>query len=1224
MLRFARLAPLALPLVFSACNCDEVLGQLPAPLAVLAHGADETPPLDIVQVGLDPTPLATTATVDLDLRNDGNADLVVSDVVFGSDPDLCPAPSGAFTIEDPQGPAPRTFTLKKTTRRTLTVGFTPTSGAPGCTVVEVHSNDPASPVLRAVITGQGDAPQLCTDRGIIDFGEVFVGDHKDDTVHLTSCGTRPITITGATLNEQFPDPFTAAAVATGAPLAPGDAIDIPVTFAPLVEGTWSINNGTSGTISLTTDAPQAADYRVDLVGTARRPPSCEIQVVPDVVQFGNIGQDRTSTQSVFVRNIGELACTFTSADIREPAGSFTRNLVSLAGGDVLQPQQSGQVDVTFAPTAVNGVENGFLDVVTDDPVNPAIAVPLEGTSVEVTPCFLEAQPTALNFGVQPILHSVERTVTLTNVGTDSCILKHAQLAAGAPDFTVLEPALPITPVPSGSSVGVVATFRPQSAGSKTGTARITYKLFGFGNPDQTLDVPLSGQAQAPCISVTPQDIDYGTVAAGATADRDVTVRNCGGVDLSIRGVSLRTGSDPGFAVSAAPAVPTVIAAGAAETVTVRAAPQAAGAMFGTLEVLSDVDPQLVSLRANAPDGCNNGLVCRPDHVAFGEVEVDGSLVKSIICVNPSNTTVTLSPSGISDPFTVVSAPASVPPNGQAVIRVKYAPTAAGDDSATLSLGANTCSGAPLTAGLRGTGVDDDLPPCPTASTFDPQEVWNWDGGTTAPSSNQVWTTALVSRLEDTDGDGAVTRADMPRVIFLSFDKADSHLLSGVGIGGSDQINDPIPGLLRAVDGATGAEVWTAGNDDPEHRLNSSVTPALADIDGDGCVDIIGEKYVLLPGVEEIPNGPKVLGKFARGNLIAFDCHGAFKWISDEWTRSANELEDDGGIAVGDVDGDGFAEIAVADHLYDHNGHLLWRGGRGIGSAGHGPVSVLADVDGQPGLELVAGPTVYRADGSILWDHLDDVGYDGLPAVADLDGDGINEVVFRSGEVDVFEGPTGQRLAGPRYPATRSSMSGPDCDFQAGNDPSAGDDTDPCNIIPANPALMDIDHDGHLDIAVPAQQQLDCYDMNLNEMWRGTIYDGTGASGPMGFDFEADGYQNVVFADESHLFGWNSTGGVVYQAARQSVTMYEYPSLADINNDGHANFLIGSNDPFIGVAHGLKAYANTGTGWAQARGIWNQHPYIEDLISELGTPIPNTTGAMPYRAGFRTATPQCVP
>ncbi|HEY4220696.1 MAG TPA: choice-of-anchor D domain-containing protein, partial [Myxococcota bacterium] len=470
MLRaLVRLVPLALPVVFAACNCDNDLGHI-GPNAILVHGSDETPPLDILKVALDPTPLSTSVDTDFTLKNTGNRDLLVSSIVFGTDPDLCPTASGAFTVKAPDGPEPHALDVKKASAVQLTIAFTPTSGSPACAIVEVHSNDGDHAVLEALITGQGDAPQLCTDRAVIDFGDVVINDTKNDTVHLTSCGTRAITITNASLNAEFPDPFTAGSVSLGTPIAPGAAIDIPVTFHPLIESTWTIPGGTSGTIKLDTDAPQAPSYQVDLVGASHRPPSCEIQVIPSAVQFGDIGQNLTSTAPVIVKNIGQLACTFTSAAIRAPAGDFSlaNDAASpLNPGDTLQPQQSGTFQVTFAPTAVNGAENGFLDIITDDPVSPNIAVPLEGTSVEVTPCFLQAQPSSVSYGTQPLFHSAERTITVTNVGTDTCNLTSAALTSGAPDFHVLQPAFPFNAIFAGSHIDIIASFRPESAGTKS-------------------------------------------------------------------------------------------------------------------------------------------------------------------------------------------------------------------------------------------------------------------------------------------------------------------------------------------------------------------------------------------------------------------------------------------------------------------------------------------------------------------------------------------------------------------------------------------------------------------------------------------------------------------------------------------------------------------------------------------------------------------------------------
>lgn len=1226
----------------SACNCDELLGGLPAPIAVLTHGEDETPPLPYLEVGIAPTTLGQTAAVTLVLKNVGNLALQVSDVTTAADVELCPAPSAAFQISEPAGPT-RAFTLDEGKEQTITVGFTPTNGAPSCTVVEVRSDDVASPVLRAVLTGQGDAPQLCADRAIIDFGEVFVGDSKDDLVHLTSCGTRPITVTQASLDEQFPDPFTAGGVATGSPLAPGAAIDIPVTFNPLVVDSWSLANGTSGTITLTTDATQAADYRIELIGTSRRPPSCVIQVVPASVQFGNVGEGRTSTQRVFVRNIGELPCTFSSAAVRAPAGSFSSVLVDLTGGAVLQQAQSGSIDVTFAPTSIAGTESGFLDVVTDDPVSPNFAVPLQGTSVEVTPCFLEATPTALNWGAQPLFRSSEREVVLTNVGVEDCVVTDLDLNPGEPEFRVIEPPMTqlgdtLPPpfdsifggmfgafVPSGETVTFIVSYRPETVANHVGNVHFVYKELGGSiinpNPDQSLDVPLAGAGLAPCISVTPLDVDFGTVAVGATADRNVQVSNCGGVELFIRGINIRGGSHPDFHVQAAPTIPSSVLPGQGVTVTVRAAPtatgiaQASAAMYGQLEVLSDVEPQLVGLRANAPGTCT-GLSCSPTNLDFGEVIVGDTLVRSFVCQNPTGAPIPVAPT-VPAPFEILSAPDTIPPGGAGVFTVRYTAADTTLDTATITVGANTCTGGAATVAVRGNGTDDELPPCPQPTSFTPEALWEWDGDGQAPASRQTWSTPLVSRLQDDNGDGMVTRADTPRVVFISFDPDDApEYLTAGGISGSEeQVNDPVPGVLRAVDGASGQEVWT--NIDQAARLNSSVTPGLMDLDGDGCVEIIGQKWVLLPGVEAIPNGPKVHGKFARGNLLAFDCTGRVKWESQEWTRDPNELEDGGGVTVGDVDGDGFGEVAVGDHLYDHNGRLLWRGGRGTGSAGHGPTSVLVDVDGVPGLELVAGATAYRANGTILWDNLDNVSFDGHPAVADLDGNGTNEVVFRSGELAVFDGATGAIRFGPINPPTRMAM-GPECEPA----PAGSEEEDPCNIIPNNPALLDVDGDGDLEIAVASQEILIVYQHTLTEVWRATIWDGTGASGPAGFDFEADGTQNVVYADEGDLWSYGPTGSPVYDADRQSVTMFEYTPIADIDNDGHANLLAGSNEPMFDTAQGLDAWQNGGTRWAQARGIWNQHAYVEEIVSELGAPVWND-GPTPL-PGFRTASAQCVP
>ena len=1217
------------------CTCDEVLGQAPAPDAVLIFQAQTTPPLDNLVIGVAASPIGQAATATFTIENRGNVGLDVSDVVIAGDPVLCPAPSAGFVILQPAQTAgtARALAVAAGASTTVTVQFTASSGQPACAVVEVRSNDPDSPVLKARISGQGDAPQLCADRGLVDFGTLTVGERREEVVTLTSCGTRPFTLQAATLNAQFPEPFELVTAVTTQTLDVGTALPLTVAFDP--EAAGSFGGPSAGIIDLDTDLDAA--FRIELTGIARLPPACRIQVIPNLVQFGSVGQNRTSTQNVFVRNIGDLDCTFTSADIVGGA-PFSRALVDLAANDVLGPQQSGSLTVTFAPSTVAGRQADILRVVTDDPVNGTIDVPLEGTSVEVTPCFLEAEPTAVNFGFQTLRRSAEQEVLLRNVGTKTCIVTSADITAGAPEFAIIEPPFtalgdqlpPIfqnlfpfgSIVPVGETVAFIVSFRAEQAGLRQGNYRFAYKEQGFGTSAVNIDVPASGNGVAPCIEVVPGDIDFGTVAQGQNADQQASIRNCGGSDLVVRGVTIRSGSHRDFSVQNAPALPVTLLPGASAAVTVRAAPTANGtnldgaAMFGALSVMSDADTRTVNLRANSAGACVNGLVCSPRTLDFGDVLTGEDLVRSVVCSNPGTAPVAITPA-VAAPFQLVSAPSSVPAGGQAVIRVRFTPANTSAAQQTLTVGANDCQGAAIGVVVRGRGADDELPQCPDTQVFAPRAQWDWNGSNAvaARASHEVWVTPLVSRLEDTTGDGVVTRDDMPRVVFISFDRARSPS----PLASQESINDPIPSELRAIDGATGQEVWTVTN--PDHAVQSAETPAMADVDGDGRVEIIAQRFILLPGVETIPGGPKINGKFARGFLIAFNFDGSFKWVSDEWTRRADEIEDGGAPAIGDVDGDGFAEIASGDHLFDHNGRLLWRGdGVKIGSTGHGPTSVLADVDGVAGLELIAGSRVYRGDGTILWDRAD-VG-DGHPAIADLNGDGQNEIVIRGSLLHVLNGRTGADLVEAFQPPTQAGM-GREC--EAVSAPAEGED-DPCNIIPTNLAILNYDGGNDLEIFSSNREIITGYKLQggtLNEIFRKEIFDGTGASGPAGFDFEGNGTEEVVYSDESHLRTWSSPGTETFDGERVSVTIFEYSTIADVNNDGTAEMLVASNSPFFpSTVGGVRAYTNTGAPWANARSVWNQHAYVESIISELGVPLFEATPTpLP---GFRNARARCIP
>ncbi|MCP4502711.1 MAG: hypothetical protein GY822_22425 [Deltaproteobacteria bacterium] len=234
--------------------------------------------------------------------------------------------------------------------------------------------------------------------------------------------------------------------------------------------------------------------------------------------------------------------------------------------------------------------------------------------------------------------------------------------------------------------------------------------------------------------------------------------------------------------------------------------------------------------------------------------------------------------------------------------------------------------------------------------------------------------------------------------------------------------------------------------------------------------------------------------------------------------------------------------------------------------------------------MVTGRAAYRYDGSTVWTRSDldnnilEYAFDGHPAIADLDGDGLNEVVVRGGGgLFVFNGQTGQTIAGPINPPTDISM-GAECVD------SGEEGADDCNPIPTHPAIFNVDDDHELEIVLSNNYVILVYDRNLNEEWRAEINDATGASGPAGFDFDVDDSVNVVYTDEGKAWVFDDVGTPIYDAARGSVTLAETAAIADVNNDGHANLVVGSNEPEFGLSDGFEMLSNTGTSWPHARGI----------------------------------------
>ncbi|HAJ91996.1 MAG TPA: hypothetical protein DCO71_05170, partial [Gammaproteobacteria bacterium] len=239
---------------------------------------------------------------------------------------------------------------------------------------------------------------------------------------------------------------------------------------------------------------------------------------------------------------------------------------------------------------------------------------------------------------------------------------------------------------------------------------------------------------------------------------------------------------------------------------------------------------------------------------------------------------------------------------------------------------------------------------PDIGTFEPVLKWEWSGSPVLSQFDQVMSIPIVATIEDTNGDNVINLQDTPSVIFHSY------------AGGNYRSN----GVLRALSGKDGRELWTVT--DVAYRTNPEGSIAVADIDGDGIIEIIAPK-----------NG---------GGIIVFEHTGAYKWQS-----AVPRAVFWGGASISDLDGDGTPEIVVGNTALNADGSLRWQGVGFAGNNGLGPLSVVADInlDGIP--EVVAGAAAYSSDGQRLWQN-SSVG-DGFTAVGNFNEDPYPEIALVS-------------------------------------------------------------------------------------------------------------------------------------------------------------------------------------------------------------------------------------
>ncbi|MFT4977761.1 MAG: hypothetical protein ACI8S6_003668 [Myxococcota bacterium] len=204
----------------------------------------------------------------------------------------------------------------------------------------------------------------------------------------------------------------------------------------------------------------------------------DITIDTTSLYFGLLDLGETMAQTVTVTNQGNAALTLLHVPIQNLAGgTFT-----LATGGfplILESEQSLDLLVTYTAGGTNDI--GVLNVISNDPDTPDIAVDLRGGYQGPK---LVVDPIAANFDEHMLGCAIEQDFTLTNIGSETLDLYGLWLTND--DFELTN-ALEVFDLDPGQSTVVEVTFNPDA-----GKLYESELVIDSNDPDGEFQAPLYG------------------------------------------------------------------------------------------------------------------------------------------------------------------------------------------------------------------------------------------------------------------------------------------------------------------------------------------------------------------------------------------------------------------------------------------------------------------------------------------------------------------------------------------------------------------------------------------------------------------------------------------------------------------------------------------------------------------------------------------------------------
>jgi hypothetical protein len=208
-----------------------------------------------------------------------------------------------------------------------------------------------------------------------------------------------------------------------------------------------------------------SDYTLSGNGDARGAGEPEIQVLPEIVEFGSVGDGEVVIETFVITNIGDGDLEIENIEIGAQNGSFTILTTDWTG--LLPVDASQEIEVAFSPMGANGQSANAI-VYSNDTVVPQAKVELFGEGAVPE---LSIDPDPYDMGDTYVGCATLGAIDLVNVGTDTLTI--TDIAFSGDSFTFSQGAsLPLVLEPGETHTADI-DFDPELSGAFDGLLTVT-------------------------------------------------------------------------------------------------------------------------------------------------------------------------------------------------------------------------------------------------------------------------------------------------------------------------------------------------------------------------------------------------------------------------------------------------------------------------------------------------------------------------------------------------------------------------------------------------------------------------------------------------------------------------------------------------------------------------------------------------------------------------------